>query len=191
MVKKKKNNIVDNKKLTKELGLYVEEFNKLNPNHVKKSNIEPIRPKVSEYLGKAILDMANHLATKPNFSGYTWLSDMISDGYINCLAYMHNFDLEKTNGHAYISMILWRSYVTRIKRENNNSKIKNKYMENLDNTTIYHVQENDDTDYSNRYVETLQKLAIENSGHKGTAETYAPPVRKKKSSSNNTLEGFI
>ena len=49
-------------------------------------------PQVPEYIGKCILLIATRLATKPNFSGYSYKEEMISDGIENCLQYIHNFD---------------------------------------------------------------------------------------------------
>lgn len=48
-------------------------------------------PQVPEYVGKCIMLISQRLATKPNFSGYTYKEEMISDGIENCLQYIHNF----------------------------------------------------------------------------------------------------
>ena len=42
-------------------------------------------PTVPNYIGECIFKIANRLATKPNFSGYTYKEDMIMDGIENCL----------------------------------------------------------------------------------------------------------
>ena len=59
-------------------------------------------PQVPEYIGKCILLIATRLATKPNFSGYSYKEEMISDGIENCLQYIHNFDPEKSKIHLRI-----------------------------------------------------------------------------------------
>jgi len=55
------------------------------------------KPQVSNYIGQSILLICNNLAKKPNFSGYTYKQDMISDGIIDCIAAVDNFDPDKTN----------------------------------------------------------------------------------------------
>ena len=37
-------------------------------------------PRVPDHVGRALVQIANRLATKPNFSGYTYKEEMISDG---------------------------------------------------------------------------------------------------------------
>jgi len=53
------------------------------------------KPRVPNYIGDCIWQIATRLASKPNFSGYTYKEDMIMDGVENCLLYMHNFNPEK------------------------------------------------------------------------------------------------
>jgi hypothetical protein len=50
------------------------------------------KPKTPEYIGECIYKIATNLAKKPNFSGYSFIEDMVGDGVRNCLLYMHNFD---------------------------------------------------------------------------------------------------
>lgn len=86
-------------------------------------------PRMSNRLGAAIQKMAAELATKRNFSGYSFREEMISDGIENCLRYLHNFNPEKTNnGFGYVTLILYRAFVRRIERERNHSYIKHKLI---------------------------------------------------------------
>ena len=48
------------------------------------------KPQVTNYIGQSILLICNNLAKKPNFSGYTYKQDMISDGIIDCIAAVDN-----------------------------------------------------------------------------------------------------
>ena len=85
------------------------------------------RPIVPNYIGKAIFQIANRLATKPNFSGYSFKEDMIMDGIENCLQYMHNFDPEKTqNPFAYFTQIIWYAFLRRIAKEKKQMYVKYK-----------------------------------------------------------------
>jgi DNA-directed RNA polymerase specialized sigma subunit len=57
---------------------------------------EKPKPQVTNYIGQSILLICNNLAKKPNFSGYTYIQEMISDGVIDCIAAVDNFDPDKT-----------------------------------------------------------------------------------------------
>jgi len=87
-------------------------------------------PQVPEYIGKCILLIATRLATKPNFSGYSYKEEMISDGIENCLMYIHNFDPEKSqNPFAYFTQIIWFAFLRRIQKEKKQLDIKTKIIE--------------------------------------------------------------
>ena len=55
------------------------------------------KPGVTEYIGKCFLDIATHLSYRPNFIGYSYREEMISDGIENCLMYCSNFDPKKSS----------------------------------------------------------------------------------------------
>jgi DNA-directed RNA polymerase specialized sigma subunit len=75
-------------------------------------------PRIPEYVGECILKIATKLATKSNFSGYTYKDEMISDGIENCILYLKNFDPEKsTNAFAYITQIIYFAFIRRIDKE--------------------------------------------------------------------------
>ena len=87
-------------------------------------------PQVPEYIGKCILLIATRLATKPNFSGYSYKEEMISDGIENCLQYIHNFDPEKSsNPFAYFTQIIHYAFLRRIQKEKKQLEIKTKIIE--------------------------------------------------------------
>lgn len=89
-------------------------------------------PQVPEYIGKCILLIAQRLATKPNFSGYSYKEEMISDGIENCLQYIHNFDPEKSsNPFAYFTQIIWFAFLRRIQKEKKQTYIKFKASQNM------------------------------------------------------------
>lgn len=109
-------------------------------------------PKVPEYVGKCILLIAQRLATKPNFSGYSYKEEMISDGIENCLQYIHNFDPEKSsNPFAYFTQIIWFAFLRRIQKEKKQTYIKFKASQNM-----------------------LTQSIIEDS-NEGTIQMYEPP----------------
>lgn len=109
-------------------------------------------PQVPEYIGKCILLIAQRLATKPNFSGYSYKEEMISDGIENCLQYIHNFDPEKSsNPFAYFTQIIWYAFLRRIQKEKKQTYIKFKASQNM-----------------------LTQSIIEDS-NEGTIQMYEPP----------------
>ena len=89
------------------------------------------KPQVSNYIGQSILLICNNLAKKPNFSGYTYKQDMISDGIIDCISAVDNFDPDKTNNpFAYFTQIAWNAFIRRIHKEKKQTYIKHKNFEN-------------------------------------------------------------
>ena len=121
---KRKNNSINTKDLDAAMVEYREKLKEAEANGKKK-------PKVSEYIGKSILLISNNLAKKPNFSGYTYKQEMISDGIIDCISAVDNFDPNRTcNPFAYFTQIAWNAFLRRIHKEKKQSYIKHKNFEN-------------------------------------------------------------
>jgi DNA-directed RNA polymerase specialized sigma subunit len=90
------------------------------------------RPRVPDYIGTCIYQIATRLATKPNFSGYSYKEDMISDGIENCLLYINNFNPEKSqNPFAYFTQIIWYAFLRRIQKEKKQMYIRFKSSQQL------------------------------------------------------------
>jgi DNA-directed RNA polymerase specialized sigma subunit len=121
---KKSNNYINNKTLYESM---IEHRNKLKES---KENDKP-KPQVSDYIGQSILLICNNLARKPNFSGYTYKQEMISDGIIDCISAVDNFNPDKTNNpFAYFTQIAWNAFIRRIHKEKKQTYIKHKNFEN-------------------------------------------------------------
>jgi len=89
-------------------------------------------PRIPDYIGKCIFMMANRIATRPNFSGYSYKEDMISDGIENCIQYIHNFNPDKSqNPFAYFTQIIWYAFIRRIQKEKKQMYIKFKASQNM------------------------------------------------------------
>lgn len=144
---KPRTHYVDNKKLYTEMILYL---NKLN--EAKKNETE--LPRVSEYVGKTIYLIANRLATKPNFAGYSYKDEMISDGIENCLMYLHNFDPDKSkNPFAYFTTIIYYAFLRRIQREQKQQYIKQKSLLNSSiMNTLVELSTDDAAHFNAAYV---------------------------------------
>jgi len=75
-------------------------------------------PRVSDYIGECIVNIANKLANKPNFMNYPFREEMVSDGIENSLLYLNNFDPKKSsNPFAYFTQIIYFAFVRRIQKE--------------------------------------------------------------------------
>jgi hypothetical protein len=123
-MKKQRAHYVDNKRLYGEMIHFI--------NSCKAAELqEEHRPKIPEYIGECIFKIAVKLATKPNFSSYTYKDEMISDGIEVCIRYLHNFDPEKSNNpFAYFTQIIYYAFLQRIQKEKKQAYIKAKSFEN-------------------------------------------------------------
>jgi hypothetical protein len=120
--KKKSEHYVNNKDFYAAL---VEYRHKVN--HAKDNNLP--KPRVSNYIGDCFLRIANHLAYKPNFVNYMFKDEMICDGIENCIQYIDNFDISRTNPFAYFTQIVYYAFLRRIAKEKKQLEIKSKIIE--------------------------------------------------------------
>ena len=170
--KKKSNNYIDNKKFYAEMIIYRRLYDE--------SLIagEP-RPIVSRYIGECIMLIATRLATRPNFVGYSYKDEMISDGIENCLAYIHNFNPDKsTNPFAYFTQIIYYAFLRRIQKEKKPLYIKHKSFENsMIMNTLVDMAPEDKSHYSAAFINVSEKLGelVE----KFEAKNIPPPKAKK------------
>jgi len=96
-------------------------------------------PRIPNYVGECIMKIATRLATRPNFVGYSYKDEMVSDGIENCLTYIHNFNPEKSsNPFAYFTQIIYYAFLRRIQKEKKQQYIKHKIFENamITNTLV-------------------------------------------------------
>ena len=87
------------------------------------------RPRIPHYIGECFLKIATHLSYKPNFVNYMFKDDMICDGIENCIQYIDNFDVERTNPFAYFTQIVYYAFLRRIAKEKKQLEIKTKIIE--------------------------------------------------------------
>ena len=123
MVRKKSEHYVNNKQLLEALIVYRAKVATAKENDLPK-------PRITNYLGECFLKIATHLSYKPNFVNYMFREDMISDGIVNCVQYIHNFDPEKSrNPFAYFTQIIHYAFLRRIQKEKKQLEIKTKIIE--------------------------------------------------------------
>ena len=144
------------------------------------ANGEP-PPRIPEYIGLCIYQIANKLATKGNFINYTFRDEMISDGIENCILYLNIFDpARSTNPFAYFTRIIYNAFVLRIQKEKKQTYVKYKTFENsilaansdevfdIENAISNEIQFNDNmTSFVKEYEKkingkkVLKKLGVE------------------------------
>jgi hypothetical protein len=75
------------------------------------ANNQPLPP-LPDYVGQAVLLMAEKLSRKVNFGGYSYREDLVGEGILSVVKYLHNYDPSKTNNpFAYITQILHNAFV--------------------------------------------------------------------------------
>lgn len=64
------------------------------------------RPGVSDALGAMVLDLCFNLSEKPNFAGYTYRSDLVSDAAMDCLIACEKYNTRLgTSAFAYLTQV--------------------------------------------------------------------------------------
>jgi DNA-directed RNA polymerase specialized sigma subunit len=102
--------------------------------------------KMNDKLGSMIVKIADGLAKKPNFNGYTWVDDMKSSAILTVIKYLHNFDPKKSkNPFGYVSMICYNAFIQYIQYSKKHSHIKQTLYDNkptkfFDNMEFYNTQ---------------------------------------------------
>lgn len=87
-------------------------------------------PMISNYIGDCFMRIARRLTFKPNFVNYSYKEEMISDAIEDCVRRIDNFNQEKSsNPFAYFTQISKNAFIRRIKRENQQTEIKNKMID--------------------------------------------------------------
>lgn len=105
---------VNNKEFTLALDKYARECKAAAENDEEK-------PIMSRYLGDCVIKMANRLASTPRFYGYSYKDEMIQNGILAAVKYMHRFDGDRfDNGFAYVTQILFSHMIQTIKKEKKN-----------------------------------------------------------------------
>lgn len=173
------NNYINNKEMYKALCEYNKRIREAEEQDLEK-------PKIPDYLGECFLLIANRLATRPNFSNYTYIEEMILDGIENCIMVIDNFDCEKySNPFAYFTQIIWFAFLRRIEKEKKQTYIKYKSFQELN--AIGDLVNSQDTDVDVTYTININDEYMNN-----LIETFENnKEKKKKKPAKKGLENFI
>lgn len=148
------NHYVDNEKFHTALVEYVTQYREAKSNGSK-------LPKMSNYIGECIIKVGENFSRIHKYSKYPFLEEMIGDGILVCVSYIHNYDFTKyKNPHAYCTFVIERAFWRRIKNEKLRFNAKLKLMRDVD-LTAYDTQEFDkDEDFKHVMREILQANTI-------------------------------
>lgn len=154
-----------------------------------KANDAPL-PQVSNYIGECILKIAQHISYKPNFINYSYKDEMISDGVLNCIQYVNNFDPEKSsNPFAYFSQIIHFAFIRRLGKEKKQTLVKGKLL--LDAPfDEFDVQAHDEGDgsFANSYADFLRSCGVYN---EMVAHEEAKTKTKAKKTEDPSIESIL
>jgi|TARA_R110000868_G_scaffold17834_2_gene77875 hypothetical protein len=152
--KKKPIHYIDNK-------LFYTEMIKYHTAYQETKRLGEDRPPVPNYVGKCIMLIAQRLATRPNFAGYSYREEMVGDAIENCLRYLHNFNPDKTNNpFAYFTQITYNAFLRRIEKEKKQLYIKHKSFENsIIMNTLVDMAPEDRSHFDAVYINVNEKLA--------------------------------
>ena len=137
-------------------------------------------PQMSNYIGECIYKIATRLSTRPNFINYTYRDEMICDAIENCIQYIGNFNVEKSNNaFAYITQICYYAFLRRIQKEKKQVFIKQQMTMDITQDTFDTI-DGDTTGITNTNVEWMQENMNQ--------VQYEP--RKSKRKKANTTKGL-
>lgn len=142
---------VNNKELYAELKLYNQKY-KLS------LELGEEKPQISDKIANAIIQIATRMSNSYNFVGYSYKSEMISDGILKCFSKIHSFDPEKSeNPFAWASQVVWNSFLLRIKKEQQQSSVKARLIRNkMSSEFVEHGADYDNENGDNGFVEFLK-----------------------------------
>lgn len=108
-------------------------------------------PPLPDSIGRAIVQIADNMARRPNFRNYTYIEEMRGDAIVGMVKAANSFDPERVskktgqkNPFGFLSLVCWRNFIGRIKDEKAEHAGKMKAL--LDPTTEHFTQGEDDYD---------------------------------------------
>ena len=135
-MKKKPINYVDNKKFYQEIVKY-----RAALKEAREQGKED--PRMPDYIGKCIWQIAERLSTKPCFVNYSFRDEMVADGIENCILYFKDYDPDynasgnpnyQPNPFAYFTQVIYYAFIRRIsKEEKNRYTIYKNFQETITN----------------------------------------------------------
>ena len=114
-------------------------------------------PRIPEYFGKAAIQIATKFSHLHNFIGYSFRDEMISDAIEHALVAADKFDPNKSsNPFAYITTMVYYSFLRRIAKEKRQSQIKSKLIRDMPIDSFDVQGQDEDVDFMNNYMSFIQ-----------------------------------
>lgn len=190
--RKSKNVIVDDFELTRQVNEYVKKVKDAE-------NLGEEPPRMNDYIGRALLRMVAGVASRGNFSNYSYRDEMSSTAIEDCIKYLKNYDQTKSTkgpesglgAYSYITRVMWFAFLRCMKKEKKQTEIREKMIFDagiID--SISNLQDHDDRLYGNDMLEQL-KSNIDDYYRIGKPEAGEEPepqaanVRKKRVSADS------
>ena len=143
-------------------------------------------PKVTDYIARCFIKIAEGLSHRPNFVRYTYREEMVMDAVENCLRAIGNYNIEtatrtgKPNAFSYFTQICYFAFIRRITKEKRQQDIKFKFIEKMgiDDFVAMGMDESG-AEETAAYVDTLRQR-ISQVRQKDTAiKEFAKEEKKK------------
>lgn len=128
---------------------------------------------MSKYIGECIIKICRGMASKWNFSGYTWKDEMISDAILHAFRYIDSFDPNiSTNPFSYVSQLTFNVFIGRIAEEKKQQYVKyaatlhsaasNEFFSNPDQYNDYEIDLSElNLEDMNTFVTDYEKKTLE------------------------------
>lgn len=130
MAKRAKINYIDNLRFSEEMKKHYAKV------AAAKAAGEDPRIPVNNYIGECFFKIAHKLSLRPNFVGYSYRDEMVSDALETMLYNAHHFNPEAVtrsgtpNPFSYFTLVAWRAFIHRINREKKQEYVRFKALEN-------------------------------------------------------------
>src|SRR5210317_953435 len=157
MSQKNKEHYVNNKEFSQAVFDYAVEAREC-----RESKTQP--PKVTDYIAKCFIKIAEGLSHRPNFVRYTYREEMVMDAVENCLRAIGNYNIEastrtgKPNAFSYFTQICYFAFIRRITKEKKQQDIKFKFIEKMGIEDFVAMgMDNETAEETMAYVDTLRQ----------------------------------
>jgi hypothetical protein len=152
------------------------------------------RPRMPEFIGLQVWLIAENMAKKSNFSGYSWIDEMKEDGIEACCAYLHNWKHDaatrkgKPNPYGYISKIIEQAFKHRIEVENRQNYYKNKSLLLMGGPEAFEGEDwGDNAEATNNMLQDMVNRAYEYEEKQSTRLAAEREKQDKKKPKQQTL----
>lgn len=89
--------------------------------------------KMSDKLGKMFILLAERYSTKPNFSGYSYRDEMVSNAILACCQAFMKFNPDKgSNTFAYFTSVIHNAFIQILNKERRNQEIRDECLIEMD-----------------------------------------------------------